>query len=415
MSAAGIVISENEIHLLSDGILSYKDDNGEWKVEKRNVNKIKMIHETTGLLWLGAGLIKIWQEAKEQIQQRQLTKPWEIAHVVSNTLKKYYDDNEIDLSARVLIAGFDDRKPVLYEITSTNEFTIEPVEIPAGSVYAWNMIHGSEGKSPFVDLVGKYLQQSNNLSKIANRAFTETLRQYKDVTVGGSTHWRGFSADGLIGGSDSAETGIPNSGLDDERIYYHGADDASGTNAKFFTQADGNIFHPLIGRTFFHKFSIADVGINTTQSVNPDQDILGVETSINGLGSVSEDRRKIEGRNLTKQFSENTLRVEGSARKVNQATEVVSGSYTFTNEIRANVIDGDNLVTILATNALTPPNSALTTFTLDVDISGIQDGKKIIVRVRTIAEIESGGQTDSSDTATAETAMGAGLRIQTKT
>jgi len=265
MSAAGIVISENEIHMLSDGILSYKDESGEWQVEKRNVNKVKMINETTGLLWLGAGLIRIWNDVKSQLKDTT-GKPWEISYLVSNTLQKYYAENEISLSARVLIAGFDDRKPVLFQVTSYNEFEIEPVEFPAGSVYAWAMIFGSKGDNPFPGLVGQYLKISNDLGKIANQAFHETVQQYanKQVNTGGCMFWRAFGPDGTLGGSDRGETGVVNSGLDDDEKFYHAADDSSGTNAKAFFRADGFLSSPSISDSL-----VFDAQTNAAFGQNP--------------------------------------------------------------------------------------------------------------------------------------------------
>lgn len=185
MSAGAIVLSPTEIHLMSDGIMSCKDAAGDWQVANRNTNKVKVINDECAVLWLGVGLKAVFPNLTECGR-----KPWEVAVEIQKMLKSFYSANQTELTARVMVAGFQER-PVLYEISSHTALEIHPVAWPAGAVYAWAMLHGCKGNNPFPDFVGKYLRCSDNLGQVAESAFTETLQNHEDSTVGGATyhHW----------------------------------------------------------------------------------------------------------------------------------------------------------------------------------------------------------------------------------
>lgn len=187
MSTGALLISDTEIHLMSDGIMSYKDDTGNWQVKNRNTNKVKAINDSCALLWLGAGLIQIWEQVQADISEQTLGDPWEVALCVAENMKGFYETHSIDMGGRVRVVGFQNRTPVVYEITSYDDFEIRKQDIPSGGVYAWAMVHGTNNNNVFPELVGKYLRAKVPLQQVASAAFRDTVDHYqqKDVTIGG--------------------------------------------------------------------------------------------------------------------------------------------------------------------------------------------------------------------------------------
>lgn len=204
MSAGALLISDREIHLMSDGIMSYKDGDS-WQVESRNINKVKAINDRCALLWLGAGILQIWERVQADISEHTLGAPWEVARCVSQNMKDFYETHNIDMGGRVRVVGFQQRTPVVYEITSYDKFEIRKQDIPLGGVYAWAMIHGTNNNNIYPELAGKYLKKGYDLQQVAKAAWRETVNHYqeKDVTIGGATFHHSLS---LAGGATSTAT-----------------------------------------------------------------------------------------------------------------------------------------------------------------------------------------------------------------
>jgi hypothetical protein len=401
MSAGAILISDTEAHFASDGILCKLDDNGDLQPQRWDANKIRILNDHCGILWLGAGIVRIWPEVEQQLDAN--AEPWQCAHIISETLKRWYSKNDIDLSARVMIAGLQADKPAMYEVTSHNDFEIKKHEVPSGGVYCWSMIFGSNHDNPFPDLVGKLMQTTDDLQQVCKRAFLETLKQYKSDQVGGNMYFRSLSDDPFIG-HDLAEFGENTDGLS------FGADDKSGTNARFYARADGKIFHDAIGQDLTQFESRANFGRNPADASTTFSNWSSFTSATIPFGqsSVASDNEVLfKAFQVRKRFGIESIRILARVRRATASNTGGSAAH------EAKIIAETNFGGV--SDEVTFFNSSFATVVLELDMSGVADGTIGMVELKLFAraDITFGGS--DGDTVETEAFCSENLLILTST
>jgi len=164
------------------------------------------------------------------------------------------------------------------------------------------------------------------------------------------------------------------------KSFFSGADDKSGTNAKFFAQADGKIFHDSIGGVISASSTQSAFGKNPSSAAFPTNE-WSVEVAESSDGDHFEERiiRRLEAK---KRFGITKLILRGQAK-----TELVEGgSPPFTGhapKIQLEVSQGG----LRSTFDVPLGQTTYQPFTLELDISGVDDGTLMLINVKIRSEL----------------------------
>lgn len=165
-----------------------------------------------------------------------------------------------------------------------------------------------------------------------------------------------------------------------------GADDNTGTNAKFYAQANGEIFHASIGTSIFSRQSLASFGDGSSAP-----SITGSEwtetASVTGAGNQTDRRTKIRVRYF-KRFGIKNLIVKGFAKR-----EIQSGTgSTNTARIYASIDTDEDFVSVTS--------SFYQEFQLNLDVSNLADDSFHIVEIEVYAEADGDASAEPPQTLT---------------